>query len=205
MNEKSLTTQNQVESWIFSVLIGLSLIAASCTAAVTSTSTTTTTTPTSTLTTTTTTPTTTMTTTTTGLLVTTPPPTTTTNPAAMTVLTVVNGNTSQNYTLAQLQALETTDGHGTTKSGAIITGPNNYVGVKFTTLLKASGGMTNSEALTITAQNGSTEDLSYAQIYQGTVNTYTLTGSIRRGRTAAFIHVDLFDERQCTGFKNRPG
>ncbi|MFZ2035853.1 MAG: hypothetical protein WAU62_02935, partial [Dehalococcoidales bacterium] len=156
---------------IFSVLIGLSLIAASCTAAVTSTSTTTTTTPTSTLTTTTTTPTTTMTTTTTGLLVTTPPPTTTTNPAAMTVLTVVNGNTSQNYTLAQLQALETTDGYGTTKSGAIITGPNNYVGVKFTTLLKASGGMTNSEALTITAQNGSTEDLSYAQIYQGTVNT----------------------------------
>ena len=67
--------------------------------------------------------------------------------------------------------------YGTTKSGAIITGPNNYVGVKFTTLLKASGGMTNSEALTITAQNGSTEDLSYAQIYQGTVNTYTLTGS----------------------------
>jgi len=37
--------------------------------------------------------------------------------------------------------------------------------------------MTSSEALTITAQNGSTEDLSYAQIYQGTVNTYTLTGS----------------------------
>ena len=163
---------------LFSVLIALSLIAASCTAAVTSTSTTTATT-TSTLTTTaTTTPTTTttMTTTTTGLF-TTPPPTTTTNAAATTVLTIVNGNTSQNYTLAQLQALEATDGYGTTKSGTTITGPNDYVGVRFTTLLKAAGGMTSSEALTITAQNGATEDLSYAQVYQGTVNTYTLTGS----------------------------
>ena len=79
--------------------------------------------------------------------------------------------------MAQLQALETTAAYGTTKSGTTITGPNDYIGVKFTTLLKASGGMTSSEALTITAQNGSTEDLSYAQIYQGTVNTYTLTGS----------------------------
>ena len=176
MNEKSLTTQNQVESW--------DLLSSDCPVAdrgvlycssdfdvnhhryh-----------PTSTLTTTTTTPTTTMTTTTTGPF-TTPPPTTTTNPAATTVLTVVNGNTSQNYTLAQLQALETTAAYGTTKSGTTITGPNDYVGVKFTTLLKASGGMTSNEALTITAQNGSTEDLSYAQIYQGTVNTYTLTGS----------------------------
>jgi len=161
---------------ICSVLIAISLIAASCAAAVTSTSTTTATTTTSTLTTTTNTPTTTTTTTTTGPF-TTPPPTTTTNPAAITVLTVVNGNTSQNYTLAQLQALEATPGYGTTKSGTVITGPNNYVGVKFTTLLKAAGGMTSSEALTITAQNGTTEDLSYAQVYQGTVNTYTLTGS----------------------------
>ena len=158
---------------LFSVLIALSLIAASCTAAVTSTSTTT---ATATTTTTTPTTTTTMTTATTGLF-TTPPPTTTTNAAATTVLTIVNGNTSQNYTLAQLQALEATDGYGTTKSGTTITGPNDYVGVRFTTLLKAAGGMTSSEALTITAQNGATEDLSYAQIYQGTVNTYTLTGS----------------------------
>jgi len=160
-----------------SVLIAMSLVAASCTAAVTSTSTTTSTTATtSTLTTTTNTPTTTTTTTTIGPF-TTPPPTTTTNPAAITVLTVVNGNTSQNYTLAQLQALEATDGYGTTKSGTTITGPNDYVGVKFTTLLKAAGGMTSGEALTLTAQNGATEDLSYSQVYMGTVNTYTLTGS----------------------------
>ena len=186
---------------LFSVLIALSLIAASCTAAVTSTSTTT---ATATTTTTTPTTTTTMTTATTGLF-TTPPPTTTTNAAATTVLTIVNGNTSQNYTLAQLQALEATDGYGTTKSGTTITGPNDYVGARFTTLLKAAGGMTSSEALTITAQNGATEDLSYAQIYQGTRKyVYSDWQYCRRGSTA-FIHGDLFDERQPSGCQDRPG
>jgi iron complex transport system substrate-binding protein len=73
--------------------------------------------------------------------------------------------------------LEAAPGYGTTKNGTTISGPFDYVGVKFTTLLKAAGGMTSGQALTLTAQNGATEDLSYAQVYQGAVNTYTLTGS----------------------------
>jgi len=160
-----------------SILVVLSMIMASCTAAVTSTATGTTTTTTTTIT-----STTTATTTTTTLLpVTTLPPTSTTTAATTTaaaaVLTVVNGGLTQTYTLAQLQALEAAPGYGTTKNGTTISGPFDYVGVKFTTLLKAAGGMTSGQALTLTAQNGATEDLSYAQVYQGAVNTYTLTGS----------------------------
>ncbi|MFY9813186.1 MAG: ABC transporter substrate-binding protein [Dehalococcoidales bacterium] len=160
-----------------SILVALSMIMASCTAAVTSTTTGTTNATTTTITTTTT-----ATTTTTTLLpVTTLPPTSTTTAATTTaaaaVLTVVNGGLTQTYTLAQLQALEAAPGYGTTKNGTTISGPFDYVGVKFTTLLKAAGGMTSGQALTLTAQNGATEDLSYAQVYQGAVNTYTLTGS----------------------------
>ncbi|MGA9696651.1 MAG: ABC transporter substrate-binding protein [Dehalococcoidales bacterium] len=160
-----------------SILVALSMIMASCTAAVTSTTTGTTNATTTTITTTTTATTTTMT----LLPVTTLPPTSTTTAATTTaaaaVLTVVNGGLTQTYTLAQLQALEAAPGYGTTKNGTTISGPFDYVGVKFTTLLKAAGGMTSGQALTLTAQNGATEDLSYAQVYQGAVNTYTLTGS----------------------------
>ena len=101
--------------------------------------------------------------------------------------------------------METTAAYGTTKSGTTITGPNDYVGVKFTTLLKASGGMTSNEALTLTAQNGTTEDLSYAQIYQGTVNTYTLTGSTAAAGQQPLFMVIYSMNGNASGFKNRPG
>ena len=80
---------------------------------------------------------------------------TATTPVTTTVLTVVNGNKTLTYTLAQLEALQSTTGYGTTKNKAgVITGPNTYVGVALTTIIKAGGGMTNGGAVRITAQDG---------------------------------------------------
>ena len=172
-----------------SVLVALSMVLASCinTTVTTTGAATTTTATTSTLTTTRTTPTTTTTTTTTTPSTTTASTTTTTASAPAAVLTVVSGGITQTYTLAQLQALEATTGYGTTKSGTTIAGPFNYVGVKLTTILKAAGGMASGESITMTAQDGTTEDLSYTQIYQGIVNTYTLTGSAAAAGQQPFV------------------
>lgn len=167
-----------------SMLIALSLVAASCTnTTITATTTTTSKTATSsTLTTARTSP----TTITASTTLTSTPSTTT--PATSTVLTIVNGTTTQTYTIMQLKALEAVTGYGTAKSNAgVITGPDTYVGVRLTTLLKAAGGMTSSQSITITARDGSTEDLSYTQIYQGTVNTYTLTGSTASAGAQPFV------------------
>ena len=109
-------------------------------------------------------------------------PTTTTSsattPATTAVLTIINGATTQTYTLAQLKALPSTTGFGATKNKAgTITGPNSYTGVALTALLKATGGITNGSAVKITAQDGYTKTLSYAQVYQGTFNVYDKTGN----------------------------
>ena len=73
------------------------------------------------------------TTTTVAPVTTTTSTTTAATPVTTTVLTVVNGNKTQTYTLAQLKALQPTTGYGTTKNKAgVITGPNTYVGVALT-------------------------------------------------------------------------
>ena len=159
-------------------LIALSLIAASCSNA-TSTATTkaTSASPTTRATTPTTPP---------GIIIT--ATTSTTVPVTTTALTVVNGATTQTYTLAQLKTLQPTTGYGATKNKAgAITGPNSYTGVVLTTLIKAAGGMTNGSAVKITAQDGYTKTLSYAQVYQGTFNVYDKTGNPATAGAQPFV------------------
>ena len=187
-------------NWRFALctgLLALSLIAASCGNATSTTTTasfgtdhTTTTTATATTT-----------------IVTTTKPTTTattTAPATTTILTVVNGATTQTYTLAQLKALQSTTGYGSTKNKAgTITGPNSYTGVALTALIKAIGGMTSGAAVKITAQDGYTKTLTYAQVYQGTFSVYDKTGNPTTAGSQPFISlaysVDSKDLDTTTG------
>ncbi|MGP8081102.1 MAG: molybdate ABC transporter substrate-binding protein [Dehalococcoidales bacterium] len=164
---------------LFAGLIALSLIAASCINTTASTTTAITSTLISTMETTTTTSiATTATTTSTTTTTTSPATSTTTTPATSIVLTLINGNATQTYTLAQLQALQSDTNYATTRSiSGVITGPNSYVGVRLTFLLKTIGGMSNGEAVRFTSQNGSTVTLSYAQVYQGAINVYDQTGN----------------------------
>ena len=137
-------------------VIALALVAASCSNTTTSTTTTTTS----------------------ASVTTTTSTTTAATPITTAVLTVVNGTKTQTYTLAQLKALQPTTGYGTTKNKAgVITGPNTYVGVALTTIIKAGGGMPNGAAVRITAQDGYTKTLTYAQVYQGIFNVYDKNGN----------------------------
>jgi len=101
---------------------------------------------------------------------------------------VVNGTKTQTYTLAQLRALQSTNSYGATKNkvGAI-TGPDTYVGVTLTSLIKAAGGLTNGGAVRVTAQDGYSKTLTYAQVYQGTFNVYDQNGNPTTAGTQPFV------------------
>ena len=114
--------------------------------------------------------------------------TTTTTPVTTTVLTVVNGTKTQTYTLAQLMTLQSTEGYGATKNkGGAITGPDTYVGVTLTSLIKAAGGLTNGGAVRVTAQDSYSKTLTYAQVYQGTFNVYDQNGNSTTAGTQPFV------------------
>ena len=163
-------------------LITLSVVVASCGNAATTATTTTavSTTPTTTLSTTTTTTTAPVTTTTgtTTSTTTTAATTTTATVAAPTTLTVNDGKTTNVYTLAQLQALDTVTGLEATRNGSgTVSAPFNFVGVRLTTLIKAAGGMVAGSAVKITGSGNYSKTLSYNQVYSGTFNTYDQTGA----------------------------
>jgi molybdate transport system substrate-binding protein len=166
---------------ICAALLALSLVATSCgnaaTSATTTTSTSTTTTTTlSTTATTTITPTTTSTTGTTTS--TTTSATTTTTAAAPTTLTVNNGKTTNVYTLAQLETLDSVSGLEATRNGSgTVSAPFNFVGVRLTTLIKAAGGMVAGSAVKISGSGNYSKTLSYNQVYSGTFNVYDQTGA----------------------------
>jgi molybdate transport system substrate-binding protein len=95
------------------------------------------------------------------------------------VLTVINGNITLTYTLAQLKALQPVTGSGNTKNQiGKFSGANSYTGVALTAILKAAGGLANGGAVRITAQDGYSKTLSWAQIYQGSgFNIYDSAGN----------------------------
>jgi molybdate transport system substrate-binding protein len=114
--------------------------------------------------------------------------TATTTPITTIVLTVVNGTKTQTYTLAQLKALQSTKGYGATRNKAgIITGPDTYVGVTLTSLIKAAGGLLNGGAVRVTAQDGYSKTLTYSQVYQGTFSVYDQSGSPANAGTQPFV------------------
>jgi len=101
---------------------------------------------------------------------------------------LVNGNKTLTYTLAQLKALQPTTSYGTTKNKAgAISGPDTYVGVRLTSLIMAVGGLLNGGAVRVTAQDGYTKTLTYAQVYHGTFNVYDQNGNPTTTGTQPFV------------------
>jgi molybdate transport system substrate-binding protein len=80
--------------------------------------------------------------------------------------------------LAQLEALDSVSGYEATRNSAgTVSATNSFTGVRLTTLLKAVGGMNNGSAVKITGSGNYSKTISYAQVYQGTFNTYDQTGA----------------------------
>jgi hypothetical protein len=95
----------------------------------------------------------------------------TTSPASVgtsTVLTIVKGTQTSTYTMSSLKAIAATAGWaGQMSSTGTITGPNEYKGVAMTELLKAVGGITENDAVRVSAKDGYAMTLSYNQVTQG--------------------------------------
>ena len=90
-----------------------------------------------------------------------------------TALTVVKGSVTNTYTMAQLQALPSTTGWGSTFSVGTTTPSVQYVGVTLSSLIQAVGGMTPTQSVKFTCANGNVVTYTYAQVYQGAFNVWT--------------------------------
>ena len=114
-----------------------------------------------------------------------PSATATTTPSAAagpTVLTVVNGTKTVEYSLAALQKFQPYSGNGGTKNKTgVITGPFTYQGVPLLVVVNAVGGasgaLTADQSVKVTASDGFSKTLTYDQIVNGTVTTYDTTGA----------------------------
>jgi hypothetical protein len=111
-----------------------------------------------------------------------PPTTTPSAPAGPTVLTVVNGTKTVEYSLAALQKFQPYSGNGGTKNKTgVITGPFTYQGVPLLVLVNAAGGasgaLTADQSVKVTASDGFSKTLTYDQIVNGTVTTYDASGA----------------------------
>ncbi len=110
------------------------------------------------------------------------PTTTPSSAAGPTVLTVVNGTKTVEYSLAALQKFQPYSGNGGTKNKTgVITGPFTYVGVPLLVVVNAAGGassvLTADQSVKVTASDGFSKTLTYDQIVNGTVTTYDTTGA----------------------------
>jgi hypothetical protein len=123
----------------------------------------------------------TVTTTTTAVSTTTTPATTTTittttpvvvstTPVATTpvILTVVNGNTSTTFSLAQLQQLQPIFANTGYIKGAAVGSIDSYVGIPVKTILAGIPGFTSNNNVTISDPTGYSKTFTYAMIVNGT-------------------------------------
>ncbi len=93
---------------------------------------------------------------------------TTGTPAQTAVLTIVNGTQTKAYTMSELKAMTVLSGWaGQMSSTGNITGPAQYKGIAITDLLKAVGGVTDQNAIRVSAKDGYTMTLSYKQLTEG--------------------------------------
>ena len=132
--------------------------------------TTTATTMTNTVTTTTTAASTTVTPTMTTTTTTTTPVVVSTTPVATTpvILTVVNGNTSTTFSLAQLQQLQPIFANTGYIKGAAVGSIDSYVGIPVKTILATISGFTSNNSVTIADPTGYSKTFTYAMIVSGT-------------------------------------
>lgn len=92
------------------------------------------------------------------------------------VLTLIYGNESFNYTLEDLMGMESFTGSGgfIKRSGTVV-GPNNYTGVRISTLLNGVSHLPQSFTLEATASDGYTVNYTYDEI-KGHVMVYNESG-----------------------------
>ena len=84
------------------------------------------------------------------------------------LLTVVNGNTSTTYSLAQLQQLQPLFVSTGYIKGAAVGSIDAYVGVPVKTILAAIPGFSSSNSVTISDPTGYSKTFTYAMIMNGT-------------------------------------
>jgi len=85
-----------------------------------------------------------------------------------TVLTVTKGDVTNTYTMSALKAVTPVTGWGGTMSSTgTISGPYQYKGVTLTELLKAVGGVTEDNAIRVSAKDGYAMTISYRQLTEG--------------------------------------
>ncbi|MDD5039342.1 MAG: molybdopterin-dependent oxidoreductase [Dehalococcoidales bacterium] len=92
----------------------------------------------------------------------------TTSTSEQTVLTLVKGDQTVTYTMTSLKALpQSTGWAGQMSSTGTISGPFQYKGIALSELLKAVGGITENNAVRVSAKDGYAMTLSYKQITEG--------------------------------------
>jgi hypothetical protein len=85
-----------------------------------------------------------------------------------TVLTIAKGDQTVTYTMEALEALPAITGWaGQMSSTGTITGPCEYKGVSLSELLQAVGGITENNAVRVSAKDGYAMTLSYKQMTEG--------------------------------------
>jgi DMSO/TMAO reductase YedYZ molybdopterin-dependent catalytic subunit len=87
-------------------------------------------------------------------------------------LTIIKDSQNKVYSLADVKALPAISGFaGQISSTGTISGPLPYKGVAITELLKAVGGITENNAIRVSAKDGYAMTLSYKQITEGNFTT----------------------------------
>ena len=79
--------------------------------------------------------------------------------------------------MEQLKALTPTSGYGGTKKSTTIVTPVLYKGVALSDLLTAAGGLKSSDSIKLTASDGYTKVLTYAQATGSGFSFYDLQGN----------------------------
>jgi DMSO/TMAO reductase YedYZ molybdopterin-dependent catalytic subunit len=102
--------------------------------------------------------------------------TTTTTADGGTALTVTKGDQTQTYTLAEIKAMPAEEGWGgIMNSSGVISGPFKQKGVNLMSLLDKVGGISEGDAIRITAKDGYSMTYSYDQIANGNFTTLEFT------------------------------
>jgi hypothetical protein len=107
-------------------------------------------------------------------------------------LTVIKDNQTKTFTVEQLKALPSISGlTGDMTSSGTIEGPYQYKGAVLTDILQAAGGITENNAVRISAKDGYSMTMSYKQVTEGaefpTFDSSTGKEAAPSGKITVFI------------------
>jgi DMSO/TMAO reductase YedYZ molybdopterin-dependent catalytic subunit len=104
--------------------------------------------------------------------------TSTTSASGTSMLSIVKGSQSKTYTMDQLKTLTSITGYtGSKNKAGTVVAPVPYKGVSLIDLLNTVGGTSETDIVVVTAADGYTKTLTYAQITQGSFATYDTSGN----------------------------